>query len=384
MAKTRQVALLFPMGQRHHAHRLQGITDYARHVGNWTLSVNPEPFNVSIESLAGWRGSGAIVLVRTARDLQMARAKGIPVVNISGVLRQGGLPRVLVDDLAIGRLAAEHLLECGFRRFAYYGIANAWFAAQRGQSFVERVEQVGGVCSVLEAPLNFDARNPWHRGRKTLEKWLSTLEPPVGLLAVHDYRASVVIDACIHLGLRVPEDVAVIGVCNEEAICELCQIPLTSIPIAGREVGYQAAALLDRLMLGEAPPRDEILLPPTRPVKRRSTDMITAEDAHVAAAARFVREHMDQVPDVAALERVVPVSRRVLERRFRKFFHCTPHQYLCRRRVDRAKQLLDGADNLPLWKIAEACGFTETRHLRLVFHRLTGITPTEYRRAQRK
>lgn len=378
--KHRHVALMFPMGQAYHARLLRGITDYALEDGGWTLSVNSETIPMPMRSLKGWPGHGVIAPLTTGSELQVARTLGLPVVNLSGSLRQTDLPRVMVDHEAVGRLAAEHLLERGFRRFAYYGLKGAWFSNLRGRGFTERIEQAGGEVSVLETAYGSNARHPWHHYAEPLERWLDTFEPPVGLMAADDHRAAMAVEAGLRVRLNVPGDVAVVGVYNNEVTCEFCQVPLSSVSVPGRKVGYEAAALLDRLMAGKRPPKHDVLIAPDGVVQRRSTDVVTAEDPHVATVVHFIREHIGEEFGVEALERLVPVSRRWLERRFRHCFDCTPHEYICRTRVERAKQLLAGSDKLSMRQIAQTCGFSEPRRLRLVFQRITGTTPAEYRR----
>ncbi len=360
---------------------LRGVTDYASQRGNWTFDANPETFTVSMQTLAGWSGHGVLAPLRTEAQLLAARALGVPVVNLAGTLRRTGLPRVMVDQEAVGRLAAEHLLERGFRRFAYYGQQGAWYSQQRQHGFVQRITRARGQCSVLKAPRSFGTRQPWYRWLKPLQEWLATLKPPVGLMAVHDYRTRMVLDACLRLGLRVPNDVALIGVDNDQIACEFCDIPLSSVARNSRREGYEAAALLDRLMAGKRPPKHDILIPPEGVVGRLSTDTEAIENPHVAAAVRFIREHVDQDFGVEMLEKQTTVSRRYLYYHFKRCLDCTPHQYIDRTRVGRAKQLLADPRKLQLQDIAQACGFSETRRLRLVFQRITGMTPAEYRRS---
>jgi len=200
--------------------------------------------------------------VTTKAEVRAAGALTVPVVNISGALRDPGLPRVMVDHLELGRMAAEHLLERGFRRFGYYGLHKVWYSELRGRGFTERVILAGAECRELETISSIGRRRPWHGWLDELTGWLKELAPPVGLFAVHDYRARMVVDACYRAGLRVPDDVAVIGVNNDEITCEFCEPPLSSVSRNGRQVGCQAAALLDRLMSGRRPPRQEMLVVP--------------------------------------------------------------------------------------------------------------------------
>lgn len=161
-------------------------------------------------------------------------------------------------------------------------------------------------------------RSPWYQWAAALETWLRTLQPPFGLMAVHDYAATVVIDACLRIGLRVPQDVAVIGVGDDWIACECCEVPLTSIARSNREVGYRAAALLDRLMAGRRAPKSGILIPPEGVVKRRSTDMMAIENPKVATAIKFVREHLSEPFGVEAVSHHTGLSRRTLDIHFRQ------------------------------------------------------------------
>jgi len=333
-----------------------------------------------LSDLKGWPGDGVIALITTKAAARAAVELGMPVVNMTGVLRDAGVPRVMVNQEAIGHLAAEHLLDCGLRRLAYYGFKNVLYSQQRCRGFVQRIEQAGGQCSIYEQPARTAPRQHWQQRMAGLMQWLETLELPVGLMAVHDYRARVVIDACQELGLHVPNDVALIGADNDETVCEFCRPTLSSVSRSGYKVGYEAATLLDRLMAGEPPPKEDILIPPDGVVNRRSTDTVAVDDPHVTAAVRHIREHVGEWFGVERLLQIVPVSRRRLEKQFKQFLGYTPHEYICRVRIERAKQLLTGSEKVKIMDVAAACGFPDTQRFRMVFMRLAGTTPSAYRR----
>jgi LacI family transcriptional regulator len=381
MKKIKRVALMFPIARAIEGEWLHGATAYASQCGNWAFDRNPESFAVSLNALAGWSGDGVLVPLRTKAQLRIAQSLSVPVVNLAGALPPCEAPRVMVDQEAIGQLAAEHFLERGFRRAAYFGQQGTWYSQQRQRGFVECVRKAGGECSVLEAPRSFDAGHPWLRWMKPLMKWLKTLKPPVGLLAVHDYRARMVLDACMRLKLHVPRDVAIIGVDNDPVACEFSEVTLSSVARNYWQEGYEAAALLDRLMAGKRPPEHDILIPPKGVVARRSTETEAIENPHVAAAARIIREHLGEPFGVEILDNRIAVSRRYLYYHFQRCLGCTPYQYINRARIERAKKLLADPGKLKLYRIAKECGFSDTRRLRLVFRRLTGMRLGEYRRS---
>jgi LacI family transcriptional regulator len=385
----KRIALAYPLAVPHLALFTQGVSDYAREHGGWTFVASPtvntsfsETLSMMLESLKDCRGDGVIAVMTTPDQEQSILELGIPVVNLSGAFRESKLPRAMVDHRAVGRLAAEHLLECGLKRFAYYGANDVWFAVQRRWGFVERIEEAGYRCEVLEVERRADAKQLWSRATQGVEKWLLKLVPPVGIMAMHDYFARVLIDECDSLGLKVPNDVALIGADNDEIICKFSHPPLSSVSRSGRRVGYAAALLLDQLMAGEPVPQEDVLVPPDRVVRRLSTDVLDFADPNVTTCARYVRDHADEVFGVGRLAKLVPVSRSLLERRFKQCTGHTLHEYILRQRVERAKLLLTGRTEMGLERIAAASGFSDVRALRRAFTRIVGMAPIAYRRSQ--
>ncbi|MBN1590036.1 MAG: XylR family transcriptional regulator, partial [Pirellulales bacterium] len=251
MSKNIQVAIAFALSESHQTHILRGIQQFAEERGNWAFTFSPEHYGSSIAALRHWPGDGILATVATKHENQIAREMGIPVVNLSGALRDTRLPRVMVDQEAMGRIAAEHLLNCGFRNFGYFGVARVWSGQQRKTGFVRRVREAGGECSVLEAPSRPRSLRSAEDWFEPLDRWLSSLPLPVGIMASIDLRAAMIVDACLRLGLRVPDDVGVVGVDNNEVICQLCRVPLSSVSRSDLEVGYRAASVLSRMIAGE-------------------------------------------------------------------------------------------------------------------------------------
>jgi LacI family transcriptional regulator len=384
MAKRRKstisVALMFPTWLSHLEKAMHGITDFARQHGGWTFVVRPESYTFSLRSLREWNGDGVIALVDTEAEAAAARELDVPVVNLSGSLRDAGLPRVMADNEALGRLAAEHLLQCGFRRFAYYGLRNLWYAELRQTGFVERIRREGHDCAVLNVESDLGDARPWFHGQQPLERWLDTLTTPVGLLASNDHRARMVSEACSRLELKVPDSVGIVGVDNQEVICEFCVPPLSSVSRNDYEVGFEAASLLNRIMAGETPPEKDVVLPPDGVIRRHSTDIVGVDDPNVAAAVRYIRENLDKQFGVKQITAHTSVSRRFLEQGFRTQLGCTPYEYLSRLRVQRAMQLLSGENRPKISHVARACGFNNPLQLRRAFYRETGTTPQRYRK----
>ncbi|MGD9126756.1 MAG: DNA-binding transcriptional regulator [Planctomycetia bacterium] len=380
MSKNVQVAIAFALSEPHQVRILRGIKTFAEQQGNWAFTFSPEQFGGSIEAFQNWPGDGILANITTRREARIAGELGIPVVNLSGVLRKAGLPRVMVDQEAMGRMVADHLLERGFRHFGYFGVQRVWTGQQRKRGFLQRIKEAGGEYSILETPSSPRSLRSAQEWLKPLDEWLQSLPLPVGIMASIDLRAAMIIDSCARLGLRVPSDVAVVGVDNNEVICELSQVTLSSVSRSDHEVGYQAASLLNQLINGPLSTDTEILIPPDRIVQRRSTDTIAIDDPQIAAAVQYIRENTHESFGIERLVYVTGKSRRWLTQQFREVLSCTPYEYICMVRVEQAKKLLAGKEKLPLFEIAERCGFSETRNLRHVFERFTGTTPSRYRR----
>lgn len=381
------MAITYPVAVPWMALFVRGVAEYADRHGGWNFTTSPptlvgsDELALGIESLKGWPGDGVIASIGSRREAQLARRLGLPVVNLAATQEDVGLPRVMVDHYAMGRMAAEHLLDRGLRRLAYCGVEGRWYSQLRCQGFARRAQQADVPCHIFQASRPASPRQTWQDRMAPLAAWLESLKPPVGLLAVHDYRARVVVDECRRRGLRIPHDIAVVGLDNDPTVCEYCRPTLTSVSRNAWRVGYEAAALLDRLMSGRDPPPYDILIPPDGVVARQSTDTVAVEDPCVADAVHFIHDHLGQAFGVAQVVEACRISRRELENRFKRLLGRTPYDYICQERVCRAKQLLESPERPKLHRVASACGFSSVERLRLVFLRVTGQTPQEYRQA---
>jgi LacI family transcriptional regulator len=216
-----------------------------------------------------------------------------------------------------------------------------------------------------------------------LARWIKGLPKPIGMMACNDFRGQQVLTACRAVGVAVPDEVAIIGVDNDEVVCDLSDPPLSSVVPNKERIGYEAAALLDRLMAGEKLPQQHLLVEPTGIVTRRSTEVLAIEDRRIADAARFIRERACDGIGVDDVVRAVgSLSRSTLERRYAAIMGRSPKQEILRVRVDRAKQLL-AETVFPVAIIAEKLGLEHTEYLNVIFKRETGLTPAQFRARSR-
>jgi LacI family transcriptional regulator len=303
-----------------------------------------------------------------------------PVVNVCGVLQDDGrLPRVGLDDDAIGRAAAGHLIDCGLRNFAFAGHPSHVYSTRRESGFGDVLAKSDFTFSSFhESRSAFDPRGRLWALDASVRAWLVSLPRPVGLFACNDIWGVQLTEACRQAGLRVPEDVALVGVDDDDLLCELARPSLSSVAIPAREVGRRAAALLDRMLRGGRPPGKPVLLPPRGVVTRQSSDIVALDDTDVSAAVAVIRARahepfvMDQMLEAAS------VCRRTLERRFRRALGRSIWDEIRRVRIERAKRMLSESDE-PMSAVAAASGFTDGKHLCVAFGQALGATPTRYR-----
>jgi len=368
--------LAFPSRLAHLNTVVHGIADYAR--GAWVFTTNGEANDLPLTHLKGWRGDGIIGSVATEADARAARRSKIPVVTFLALLKDPGVPRVMMDQGAIGRLAADHLLSRGFRQFGFYGLDGAGYSSFREAAFVDRLRAEGFPVHRHSSPNMLDGHHRWDDTISGICKWIEPLPGPVGIFAVSDARARMVAEACHMVGRRVPEEVGVIGADNNQFDCELGAPKLSTVECDWRQVGYRVAGLLDDLMNGRPAPADDQLVLPTGVIVRESTDVTIVDQPAVARAAAFARAHLDQCFGVKALVAAARVSRRHLEMAFAESLRRTPAEYLAELRVQRAKALLRSSD-VTLSRVARECGFSDLRHFSRVFERVEHASPVRYR-----
>lgn len=361
---------------------LHGIKSFAAERPHWVFT----PLTADrreLESPAARSQDGFIAHIFTPAVGDMLRKRRRPVVNVSGVLPELPFPRVVVDHEAVGRMAARHLLERGLRHFAFLGYPRHAFSVGRENGFRSEVEAAGHRMAVfLDRKQSIGDPTKLWRWNQDLLAWLESLPKPLGLLTSHDNQGVQVSEYCRHLDLHVPEEVAIVGVDNDDWLCELARPALSSVALPCERIGHEAARMMEQILSGERPAASRLVLPPVRLVVRASSDIQALPDADVADALRYIREHADRPIMVADLLAAVPVSRRSLERRFRRHLRRGIWEEIRRAHLQRAQMLLIDTD-LPMSIVAQRSGFGDSRQLSIVFRQDTGETPTHFRRRHR-
>jgi len=363
-----------------------GAAQYAREAGDWRLYVEEEP-RLRLPNLQSWHGQGILASFNDPAIVEPIIAAGVPVVAVGGIAAHdpaSGIPLVATDDAAIAALAAEHFIDRGLRNFGYYGrlpSSTARWSERRGDAFIQRLAAAGFGCQRHTAS---QGPNDWAGLQGTLGDWLAALPKPAGVMACDDSCARHVLEACQARGIRVPHDVSVVGVDDDELVCELAVPPLTSIRQATRRIGHEAARLLDRLIRGgpDVVVPLETRIPPVGIVARTSSETLAVADPEVARVIETIRTRACGNLDIEELAAVYGLPRWKLEKRFRECVGHSIHDDIARVRLAEAERLLRGT-GLPLKAIAPRAGFRSVPYMITVFRRRHGITPARFRKLER-
>lgn len=380
MVETR-VAVLIELAVGYREDVVRGLWSFLETRPDWRIQ-GAEPLIGELNALRRWKPQAVIVGIH---DPVIARALAkfrVPIVDVFNWLDPPDFAQVCIDDRAVGCMAAEYCVSRGLKTFAVVGDTSLRFASQRYAGFSETVASMGCACSHIDVGR---LRTTWSSEFNTgpdraVRRRLLDMPKPLGVFAVNDDWAAKIIDLCSQEGIRVPDEVAVLGVDNEELLCQMARPSLSSIDTGADRVGWKAGCVLAQLLEGQKVP-SPILLPPIRVVERQSTDVFAIADQDVLAAVRFIQANAHRGMGVTDVLRMVPIRRRTLEHQFRKVLGRSVLDEIQRSRVNRAKALLTTTDlKLPI--VAQRCGFGNARSLSRVFRQITGETPATFRHRQ--
>jgi LacI family transcriptional regulator len=382
------IAFLFSSPDREADEYKIGVLQYARPTKDWAfVQCASDKIVHDLQRRDGYF-DGGIGEFGTPELAAAARKARFPVVNLYGGLDFEGLPTVGVDDQAIGRMAAEHLTGQGLQHFAYFGLAKRGFSSGRRRGFAAELEKYGFQVDVFDHSKKYPLRNKVLTthipGEYALAGWLQSLPLPCGIFCCDDMRAEWVSVEARNIGLRVPDEIAILGVDNNPVHCESSLPRLSSISLPTRQVGCEAAKILESLLANpRAKKTGPVLLPPESVVARESTDLLAVENPHLVKALKYIRSHAHtgklRVPEVVAQ---TGYCRRILEAKFSQCLGRTIFQEIRRNQVEHSQRLLRET-NETMASIAETAGWGSASHFGVEFKKITGLSPGEYRKTMR-
>jgi LacI family transcriptional regulator len=387
MKKLKRVALMVESSRAFGRELVRGIMRYSRMHGPWVFPwvfYKQDLFYVArgsekaeLEHLRRWGPEG--IISRDTRDIKELAKWNIPLfVAVAMEPPNPQRNNIITEGLSIGKMAAEHLLERGFRHFGYCGFDDMYWSCQRGKSFSAYLSKAGYKTNFYKQPKSHENRL-WFKEETLLADWLRGLPKPVGIMACNDDRGQHITEACANAKLDVPYEVAVIGVDNDDQVCDISNPPLSSIALDVEKAGFRASELLDRMMAGEKMPPQTVIVRPDRVVMRQSTNIVAVDDKLVGQALNFIHHNAKRLIQVEDVIKNLSVSRRNLHDKFMKALGRSVYDEIRRVRIDLISQMLIETD-LSISDIALSLGYDNANHIARYFKQKMGKSPVEYRK----
>ncbi len=384
MSEVPKVALLVETSRGIGRELLRGIARYSSLYGPWCFHISPGDFKQAVPKIKQWGGTGIIARIPDESSAKAILRAGVATIALGLKDEQllannplSKLSEISSNAMDVAQLAVEHLMECGLDNFAYVGSEDRGWAKRREIAYYNILAAQGYQPHIYREPARLSDRI-WEREQMYLANWISTLPSPIGIFACDDDRGREVLEACVLAQRRVPDDIAVVGVDNDEVFCELSDPSLSSVSLNAFGAGFRAAELLDGLMKKKIRKPRRILIEATGVVCRRSTDTVAIDDPQVVTAIQFIRRTNGKTISVDHVVREAALSRRALEKRFRECLGRTVHEEIQLARLKSAKRLLIETE-YPISKCAKIAGFKTTGYFIQFFVKWVGKTPRRYR-----
>lgn len=377
----KKVLLLTDFSSGYSRSLLRGIVTYAKENGPWAFYRMPLYYRevygdkMVVEWARKWKAD-AIVAQLGDIDMNTLVESEIPIIIQNYKDRYALGCNITGDYYGSGVMAADFFIRRGFYHFAFYGYNDTIWSRERMAGYKATVEEEGYTLHMLN---NDSVHNEqWSFNPEALSEWLLSLPKPIALFACDDYYASQITETCKMYNIDIPNDISVLGVDNDELLCQISDPPLSSIVLDVENGGYEAGRLLHRLMNKEISEPYDIIIKPVRIECRESTEKYAVKDIHIEKAVRYIENHFNQQIAISDILEEVPLSRRVLEKKFKKELGIPVYQYLQAYRVEKFTELLINTE-LPLSDIAMKCGFDEYKNVSRVFIKRKQMTPLQYR-----
>lgn len=378
-----KIILLLDFAEEYSKNLLKGISKYSSEHGPWTYCRMPLYYRETI-GMAGilqwakeWEADGIIGQLYNGIDVGKIQASGIPVIAQDFKERFKDLPNITGAYREAGIMGAEYFLKKGYRHFAFYGFNDIVWSRERAEGFEEKINSAGYQVHYFEHRKS-RSTDLWYYKSNSLSQWLKSLPKPTALMACDDNQGLHIAEACRQINIRIPEEVAILGVDNDEMLCELSDPPLSSIALDIEKGGYDAAELLEKMIVGMESHYD-IYVKPTQIITRHSTDIYATSDIHIASTLKYIHKNIDKSLHVEEIVKQVPLSRRSLEKRFLQITGLPVYKYIFNLRMEKFTQRLLETDQT-IFEIAMDMGFSDGKNIARQFKQVKGCNPIEYRK----
>ena len=372
----KRIVLLLETSRAFGRQLIMGIAHYSRLNGPWSFYKEPVDLKSSIPHLTNWKPDG-IIMRDSLITKELLKLKIPTILAIHDSKYPKDLPVIKTDSYSIAKMASDHLLEKGLKNFAFCGFNNYDWSKERGFYFKQFLHEAGFKTHIYFPPKNL--KNDWESEQHHVSEWIKVLPKPIGIFTCNDDRGQHILEVCKMINLKVPEDVAVIGVDNDPMICDIGDPPLTSIALNVESAGYAAAKLMDQLINKKKITGKQIMVTPSHIVQRQSTDILAVDNAEVALAIHYIKKNAKNKIFVRDVVKATNLSRRTLEILFRKTIHRSIYDEIRLVRIEWISKLLIETD-LSISQITSLFNFTDVEHISRYFKKEKGIGLREFRK----
>jgi LacI family transcriptional regulator len=373
----KKIVLLIETSREFGRQLINGIARYSRINGPWSFYKEQTGLKSSIHRLTSWKPDG-IIMRNSMIKKELLKLKIPTILALHDPSSHPKLPVIKTNSQAIAKMASEHFIEKGFKNFAFCGFDIFEWSNERKIFFTKYNNEAGFTTHLYDSSKK-NISQDWEVEQRHVIEWLKSIPKPVALMACNDDRGQHILEVCKLIGLKVPDDVSVIGVDNDPMICEIGDPPLTSIALDVESAGFNSAKLLNELISSTKMNGQQIIVSPTHIVQRQSSDIFAVNDLEITKALKFIRENARSKIYVKDVVNSTCLSRRILEKRFRDILHRSIYDEIRRRRVDLITKFLIETD-LPISEITSLFTFTDMEHISRYFKKEKGMGLREFRK----
>lgn len=362
---------------------LEGVVRYAREAGPWVFYRMPLYYRElhGDEGVVRWAeewGADAIIAQLTDVDLNVLNRLDIPIIVQNYKERCHGLSNLTGDYYGTGVMAAEFFIRKGYKAFAYYGFTDTVWMRERGEGFRDAVSEKGYPVYTFDDDRQLSG-GQWNFDAERVSRWLLDLPKPIALFACDDYYALQITEVCKMYNIDIPGDIAVLGVDNDNLLCNISDPALSSIELDVENGGYEVGKLLHQFIEKKITAPADVIIKPVRIVSRGSTERFAVSDKYIGQVLAYIDENYCNPLSVDDLIRIIPYSRRVLEKKFKSETGMSVYQYIQQQRIEKFAALLITTD-LPLTEAAAGAGFPDYKNVSRIFVKMKEMTPLQYRK----
>jgi len=378
-----KIILLIDISEEYGQDLLKGIAKYSKEHGPWVFCRMPLFYRekLGMEGIVNfaieWGADGIIAQLYNDLDIRKVLDAGIYLIAEDFKERFTDIPNITGGYIEAGEMGAEYFLNKGFRNFAFYGFKDIVWSRERFEGYRNYLNAKGFKVDCFDQD-NEPSRELWYYKPSALSQWLQSLPKPVAIMACDDERGQHLTEACKQARIQIPEEIAVLGVDNDELTCNLSDPPLSSIGLDTERGGYEAARLMDLMIARQIQEPYDVVVKPTQITTRQSTDIASANDKYIAKALKFIHQNIDNRINVTDVLKQVPLSRRALEKRFQETTGLGVYKYIYNLQIQKFAERLLETDKT-IFEIALESGFGNSKNISRQFKQIKGCTPNEYR-----